>query len=168
MKKRFDSGFTLIEIIIVISIILIISGIGIFNYTAVRKNMAIDLETDKIVQILNLMREETKSSGRCIGIKFKKSETPARLESAYNGQTKGCDTAAEMAMSEFRELLAVNLEEDGREIPDWSVMFVPPFGAMRFSPDALESAKIVFALKNAEQNTRTVSLEPVSGRIVKM
>lgn len=168
MKKKAGFGFTLIEILIVISIILIISSIGILNYTAVRKNMAIDLETDKIVQTLNSMREETKSLGRCVGVKFEESKMPVRLEAPFKKEIKGCDaTVAETAMPQFQELFAVNLDEDGREMPDWSVMFVPPFGTMRFSPDAIDFAKATFALKNAEQNTRTVSLEPVSGRIEK-
>jgi len=73
MYKR---GFTLIEIIITISIIAILAVVGFVQYQTFQKNIRLTTESEKLIQILQLARDNTVSSvgGQQYGVHIEEAQ----------------------------------------------------------------------------------------------
>lgn len=160
-------GFTLVEIIIVIGIILVIAGIGIGAYGNARRGIAVDLESDKIIATLHSLRSESQSVTRCVGIVFKKNQTPRRIESAYLNAVDGCDAISESRPLILDENIVVSaLTLDGGQRSEFSVLFAPPLGTMRFIPSAGEGL-LTISTKAGSASARTIALNSQTGKIEK-
>ena len=81
MKKVIE-GFTLIELIIVISIVAIISGFGIVNYVGLRANSIFNQQTERLVADIRFTRERSRAQedGKQWGVHL---ENPVDDESFY-------------------------------------------------------------------------------------
>ncbi len=62
MKIKSNSGFTLIELIVVLIIIFVLSLIILTTFTNFRKNQALEKDTELVVQVLRQARNQTLSS----------------------------------------------------------------------------------------------------------
>lgn len=175
MKSK--NGFTLIEIIIVISIILIISGIGIGIYANSRKHLVVDLDADKLIALLHSLREEAKtaSPAKCLGIRFSNDETPLKIESSFDSDSQSC--ASERSASNIQrsassiqwgaETVIADILLDSSTADDLSVLFVPPFGEIEFSPAGSES-EITLSFKRNPSFFKKINLNSLTGKFQKI
>ena len=62
MKPRLKSGFTILELAIVIAIMATLSAIIISTFISFRKNQALEKDTEIVVQVLEQARNQTLSS----------------------------------------------------------------------------------------------------------
>ncbi len=160
MKKKPLHAFTLLEILIVISIIMIIALMGIGSFSAARQNLVVDLETDNVVALLYSLRDSARNQPKCSGIVFALQQAPKRI-------TSGCGkevTTERAALSAEVTLQKIML--DGSEREEMTLLFTPPFGTMQFSHGGRE-ATLIFGLKNKPALSRTVIVDRETGRIEK-
>lgn len=153
-------AFTLIEILLVLSVILIVATLGIGSYTAARQNMAIDLEADRLVVLFHELRDASRTGTRCFGLRFEKNEDPQKIEAAYRNPRQGCDP------NETNSPLSWSPEISVAQENTVSVLFIPPHGNIKIQPDA-DAAEVTLALKKVPQKTRTIMIEPSTGKIWK-
>lgn len=164
-------AFTLIEILIVVSIILVISAVGIDIYSSSRKNLVTDLESDKLVSMLHTIREEAKSSSpsKCVGIKLAKNENPQKIESPYLSAQKACSDSINTApMSWNSEAVISEIAVDDSQKKYLSVLFSPPFGEMQFLGGNGATAQLTVAFKANTQYFKKISINKASGRFEKL
>lgn len=157
MKKlQTNRAFTLIEILVVISIILVLSGIGIANYRSARHSVMLDLEADKLVVLLQNSQTETRAKSLCIEVKFEKNKAPEKREGTLQRKEK-CD----FGTTPYTRL---NIGHDVTSLSDLVLVFIPPKGKIQTYPGTIESdIKISF---NREQAvSRTVTINRISGAI---
>lgn len=161
------TGFTLMEIIIVISVVLILAVLGIGSYGVARRAIAIDLETDKLVAALASAREESKIGLLCRGFLFKKNTAVQKIEAAYRNPVLGCDNNYEKsAFPASAEVAVAGLTEDDAAVDEFSVIFAPPLGKMQIRHGA-KTAEITLALKTGP-NARRILLNSETGKIEKL
>lgn len=159
-------AFTLIEILIVISIILIIASMGIGAYSSARRGITVDLESDKIVATLHSFRSEAQNTSKCIGMIFQKGKTPRRIESGFLNMVDGCDTTSGSSPLPFDSDIAVSALTLGiNQRGEFSVLFVPPLGIMQFVPSAGDGS-IEISTKTSSSK-RTIVLNSQTGKIEK-
>lgn len=151
-------AFTLIEIIFVIAVILLVASLGVGGYTASRRNMAIDLETDRLVVLLHELRDASKKGNVCHGLRLKKNEAPRKIEKAYLNKKSGC--GGEEKQSEISW-------EGEVETTELSIIFIPPHGEMKIEP-VNEKTEVQVNLKKSSGTKRTIILEPQTGKIEKL
>lgn len=167
------SAFTLVEILIVISIILIVSAIGAGAYSSARKSLALDLETDRIVAMLHSMRTaaqiaQRNAAPKCHGVKFRRNEEPQKIETAYSDPIHGCEDAENLISTNAENaIVAGNILLDGNSENDLSVLFAPPRGAMKFNRIIGKNAEITIALKRGASRPKVIAINRESGKIEK-
>ena len=145
MKKSF--GFTLIEILIVISIISIIVGVGIVSYGKSRKNLLLDIETDALVADLQAMRYQTKVAPKCIRVTFKKNAPLEKIELEYKNPVEKCGN-----------LISTPINEE------ITVTFIPPYGTIELQPNT----DIAYIKLGTDENfSRTISINRNTWKIAK-
>lgn len=143
-------AFTLLEILIVISIITMVSLMGAGSYKLARRGIAIDLQGDKIVVLLNQyrdlskFRDTSKESSTCHGLYFKKGEMPQKVEAPYNPATRTCsDQTTTTLLSDWPSDIVVNtLESDILPLEQATIFFSPPRGRMIFDNNAQSAHEI--------------------------
>lgn len=150
-------AFTLIEIIFVIAVILLVAALGVGGYTASRRNMAIDLETDRLVVLLHELRDASKKGNVCYGLRLKKNEALLKIEKTYLNKKAGCGDVKKQ--SEI-------LWEGEVDVSELAIIFIPPHGEMKIEP-VNEKTEIRVNLKKNHENGRTVLFEPKTGLIKK-
>lgn len=156
MKKT--SGFTLMEIIIVVGIILILAVMGMGSYSVARRAIVMDLETDKLVALLNSTRDEAKKTSKCFGIRFSQDAAPKKIHSIYANYVNGCSNEFALVDVEWAKEVVVG--------EDLTVLFVPPQGTMRLDPEA-KTGEVVLSYKGTN-STRTISFNTETGKIEKL
>lgn len=159
-------AYTLIELMIVISIIIIIAGIGVGAYNISRRNAVVEIEANKLTAALHSVRETSKTNSFCYGINFIKNKFPAKIKFPYKNGV--CDHSS-MTKENFvwpKEINASQISADGTEINEISVVFMPPAGAIEFMPNASE-IKIGLAYKTNKKILRSVAVSGETGKIEK-
>lgn len=147
MKKNIPLGFTLIEILIVISIISIIVGVGVTSYGKSRKNLLIDIETDKLVADLQVMRDQTKVAPKCIRVIFKKNTPPEKIELEYKNSVEKCGNLTGAPLNGYL-----------------TVTFIPPYGTIELQPNT----DIAYIKLGIDENfSRTISINRNTWKIAK-
>ncbi|MFA6521887.1 MAG: prepilin-type N-terminal cleavage/methylation domain-containing protein [Candidatus Gracilibacteria bacterium] len=160
-------GFTLVEIIIVVSIILTLAVLGVESYAVARRSMVIDLTTDKLVQALYSSREQAKNSAKCTGMRFETNKMPQNIEADYKNPVDGCENDFEVSSATWTketQIYALLLDSDQKE--SFDVVFIPPLGQIKL-PDGFKNAEIILSLKN-QTNSRKIILSSLTGKIEKL
>lgn len=164
-------AFTLIEIMVVIFIILIFAVIGTGAYSAVRQRLIPDIETDKVIAMLNSLRSTARSSGMCEGLIFTKNAPMQRTESAYVNPSQPCAEPTTKIATPFTQsvaLSAITIDNTSRDTIQ--VQFIPPQGSLDFALQQGETgaqAVLTIASANAPENFKTVVINKLSGVIEK-
>lgn len=143
-------GFTLVEMLIVISIVGILATVAIGEYSRFRKTSVLDLTTDGVVSALNEARDQSKwgkvgggegadvSSAKCYGLEFSTDKGITRLTAdfdvgkkwdggkwVYNGcKTENVQTGMVLELNESLSVLSIN-EDPGLSC---KVFYMPPNG----------------------------------------
>lgn len=159
-------AFTLIELLIVISIVLVLTTIGITSFSAARKNLTIDLESDTLIAMLHTLRNETRTLSGCRGISFMKNRPTQKIEAEYENPVKGCGAPHSAASALSSEIVISNIMIDNRTHDSFSIMFTPPYGIATFSPSG-EIGEVTLALRNAVARSKTIRINKVTGSIEK-
>lgn len=166
MKK----GFTLIEIIIVISIIIVLATLGLGSFTKSQQNMSLDLDADRLVQLLSTYREMSKRSSQCHSLVLESGKTPQHRKAAYLSKKKTCDAASsQVPLAWPSELTVGGLSLDGQAVSAVTLTFLPPLGAIQFGAagEKGDQAEITLALKNNARLTRSIRVDRVSNSFAK-
>jgi len=66
-KKRFQGGFTLIEVLVIIAIIVILSGVVFINYRSSEKTLALQRAANKLAQDIRRVQEMAIAAQVCCG-----------------------------------------------------------------------------------------------------
>lgn len=165
MKKH---AFTLIEIIVVVSIVLIMAALGVGSYRAARQNITIDLEADKLMTTLFALRDLSTVKAKCFGARLERGKEPQKIEADFNRALNnasgsgpgGCDLRGER-----RSILPWSPEVEVTN-EGISILFMPPHGKIQIFP-TMEAKEVNLALKNMPQVARTIIINPASEKIEK-
>jgi len=115
MKKVFKSGFSFIELFIVLSILAILIAIILSTFVSIRKNEALNKDTENIVQILRQARSETLTSQNAsqYGVHFS-----AQMITIYTGPTYSSPNATnrDFILGEDDSIITINLASGGNNI----------------------------------------------------
>jgi len=164
-RRPQQKGFTLIEIVIVIAIIIIISTLGVGSYSSINNNLAIDFFADNFISKLHSTRVSTQSQPKCLGLRLQKDAEVKATESAYKNARTGCEKNKKTTTLDLgKNIVASQILLDGIETESVDIFFEPPAGIMKFSPDG-KNIEIIFALVTDATKTRTVTIEKNTGKI---
>lgn len=163
LKK--NSAFTLLEILLVIAIIAILAMAGAGSYSIARRGIAVDLETDKIIALLQDLREQTKISATCIKVQFLKNQQKITKETAqYENRRCGNFSSSDIPLNSNIVTADITANETARD--NLAVLFTPPFGALSSEPTA-QTAEIKLAFKTNQTAWKKISINLISGKIEK-
>ncbi|MEK7524041.1 MAG: hypothetical protein AAB588_03330 [Patescibacteria group bacterium] len=166
--RRLGLAFTLLEIVIVIGIILLLATLGIGSYSAARRSLTIDLETDKLVQLVSSLREISKTSPQCAGIRFETNRPSQKIVYAYKNSVEGCEKNGILTPTNgSSEVTITGIQQGTVIVKTASLLFTPPLGTLQIQPTA-ENLSITLALKNSPTVRRTISFELTTGKIEKI
>ena len=160
-------AFTLIELLIVISIIMIIATVGITSFSSARMGLVVDLESDKLVSLLHTLRNETRAKSKCFGIAFEKNKPPQKIEAAYKNPVEGCDKPVSSTLQFDPDLVLTDVKLDARAQNAMSVTFVPPYGTMQFEPHG-NDLELALSLRTGAYVAQTIRISSTTGKIEKM
>lgn len=160
------------EMLVVIAIITILAFVGLNSYRSSKANLALNLETDKIIAELNSMRSKVKSPIRgerpiCEGAAFSKDSAPQKISGEYAGPKAGCAQFTLYGSGLTQETAVYSLKADSTEVNSLTVFFTPPSGAMKISAVAEkhEIAEIILSLKTNTSARRAILINASTGSI---
>ncbi|GEM_PF-4515265 len=163
MKK----GFTLIEILVVIGIIVMLATIGLGVFSGARRNLTLDLETDKLIAALQSLRTTAQTQSLCVGLQFERSKSPQKITAAYRNRVQKCDSnETREAFPWPKEIAFADLLLDETSRKDLSVWFIPPQGNLQLQPPG-KSAELTLAITAPTMISKKISLHAATGRIEK-
>lgn len=148
-----DHGFTLIEIIVVIAIIMIFAAVSAGGFSAMRRTVALDISTDTIVNTLNALRGESQRGTSCSGMQFQAGSTPKKITALYSNATRSCN------LSSLQESPFI-WNHDSTIESDLTILFAPPRGTM-VAPT--EEKKLTLTSNNGR--SRTIKINPLSNTV---
>jgi prepilin-type N-terminal cleavage/methylation domain-containing protein len=145
LTSKKNKGFTLIEILIVISIIGLVTILGVSSYAVVRKRIRLDIAVNSAVSIVTEARDKAKvgyfeSDGAsvCFGFKLEKEGFIEIFQTKYDRlkETEKC-SRLEQEMKFMKKvendesIIAIkNIQKFGHEVDEIVVYFTPPYGGV--------------------------------------
>ena len=163
MKK----GFTLIEILVVIGIIVMLATIGLGVFSGARRNLTLDLETDKLIAVLQSLRTASQTQCLCVGLRFERNKSPQKITTSYRNRVQKCDpNETREAFSWPKEIALADLALDETSRDNLEILFIPPQGNLQFKP-AGESAQLTLAITSPTMISKKILLHAPTGRIEK-
>lgn len=89
-----SSGFTLLEIVIVLAIAVLLTGVVLASFGAYRKSTALSKDTEAVMEILREARSKTVSSKNALsyGVRFTSTSTILFAGTAYAASTTNVTT----------------------------------------------------------------------------
>jgi type II secretion system protein H len=143
IKKKKTSGFTLMELMIVIAIIAIMSSIAIPNFIGWLPERRLDAGAQDILQGLQKSKSKAIMTNRNVIVTFDAAANSFIAfvdEDASNDQTAG-------------DLTIVN-----RNMPAGIELNTPDFGTVTFDNRGIPTTSGVLTLQNTKGNSRTIQL----------
>lgn len=162
-----DHGFTIVELLIVISVIAIIAVMGAHAYSVGRRTAIIDIHAEKLTSLLHSFRDKTKADKEpmCTGMIFKKGETPQKIQVLFKNSYVGCDrTAAPVqTLLDWQNdvmIETIRIAGNDSDVP-LKLLFAPPHGIIVADPEG-QSFTIIIRYKDI---TRIIEINTAAGRI---
>lgn len=168
MKKK---AFTLIEILVVITIIAIMTGFFILTFAGANERQEIQLFTDEAQAALQTARTDVSAGKKeesviCSGLYFEKGELPKKATFPY--MDDACDWRAEVLgkfATEPNDMAVSSIKVANSEESSIYVLFVPPAGEMKIFSGGSELSGA--ALLEIQKGNRKIvfDLDPLSNKI---
>ncbi len=139
VHKAIYRGFTLIELVVVTTVIAILSIVVIGGYRTIMESYRLGLLTDDFVTMVNEQKRITVSKGdaECLGLLFNEQGVAA-VKAPYINNLVGCDDFAKTDINFFEDdLILKKAQLAGEEINDFVFYFSPPRGEV-FLPKRAE------------------------------
>lgn len=163
MKK----GFTLIEILLVLGIVLMLATIGLGVFSGARQNLSIDLETDKLIAAFNSLRASAQAKAECFGIAFEQNKPPQKITASYLNRRQGCDSNVQQLLFPLPNGIVIsNLSIDGGQKNEFTIWFVPPQGTLQLDPRG-EQAEIIISTASSSGVSKKIVIHTATGVIEK-
>ncbi len=177
MAFKSNRGFTIIEFLIVITIIMTLAVMGAGAYSAGRKIAVIDLHAEKLVSVLNSLRDKARAGAKsgatpkCYGLTFTVGSAPKLVERNYLNSRELCEnTLQPVEAFEWQpdvKLKSILVSGNENSAP-LDVIFYPPHGNILpitgISSD--QNTRFTFIIEYKDR-TRTIEVDETSGRIEK-
>lgn len=114
LKKRFERGFTLVELLIVMAIMAVLTTIVFSSFLSFRDSQALSKDTDNIVSMLRQAREQTLSSknSSVYGVHFSATSTTLFVGNTYSISTT---TNKTFVLNGSDSILTVSLNGGGSD-----------------------------------------------------
>ncbi len=178
--KSSRSAFTLIELLIVITIIGILSAAIVLNFSGVRERQQLALLADKSAAMLQVAQSEVRSGKfdhavgtyLCEGARFEEGEEPYWVVLPYDSASGSCDftqkTEEVYGLNTSPAVLG-SMTVGDTSIAEFYAMYLPPDATLGFY-DALGAAysgaeaQVFFAGASAENYTVSLELSSLTGR----
>lgn len=173
-RAKRESGHTLIELMVVITIIFILSSVTLYNYYSRRGEEALLLETQKVAQMIRRAQNLALSPQLGIdgtvlylypfGIYFNESQnqniilfTDKNRDNLYSGLTEKTEE-----LQLYKDVQISDLKIGLNDSNNLSIVYIPPDPSTKiFNLDGTttgSSAKITVGLKNDLSKTRTIDV----------
>ncbi|MBU1445650.1 type II secretion system GspH family protein [Patescibacteria group bacterium] len=167
-----NKGFTLIEILIVLSIIGIVVLLGVSSYGTVRRRVNLDIATNTAVALVNEARDkarvgyfESDGGSVCFGFKLQTNGFVEVFQTKYDRlqESKKCSRLEQdmkflkKAENDESIITVKNIEKFGDEIDEILVYFTPPYGEveiddMHISSEAESVIKFLIGYNDSEND----------------
>lgn len=160
-------AFTLIELLITISILAIIVTISIGSYSYARRGIVLDLESDKLIARLNTVRDSSKVSASCKGLRIQRSGVLEELSAPYSYEQRTCgEFKVDRQFTTAPEVLVSKILSNAGDVAATTVNFIPPQGVVSSIPPAT-IIEVTLGLKAGAPFTKTIIVNTVTGSITK-
>ncbi len=170
---RNKRGFTIIELLIVITIIMILAVMGAGAYSVGRRIAVMDAHSEKLVSLLHALRDKSKAisaatGAKCYGFIFTKDAIPEQITTPYLNNRAGCDSTAEPVRVPLNwqsdvTVKSIKTGESGTP-PSLKILFSPPHGTI-----ILDEGNHSFTIElQYKDRTRKIEINESSGRIEKV
>lgn len=132
-KKLLKPAFTLIELLIVISIIGILSVLAVSNYSAIRSSIENQFTVDTLIQEIRQQSKlsQNQQDPKCFNLYFEVEENQIqKYQTQFDSSTRTCqlrDGGAENLL-EDSELVIDQIILNGTQIEEYNLGFQPPLG----------------------------------------
>lgn len=166
---QYKKAFTVIEMLIVITIIAIVAVMGTSAYSLSRRAITIDLQAGSLVANLQSLREEAKRGSVCIGMRFEEKKTPLKISAPYLNRARGC--GEEVSAEDIRWPNDIGFSQfliNGKKSKKIDVLFAPPGGNMLLTDNAEQGHIWLMLLSSPNRNESIVELNSRSGIIQKI
>lgn len=92
--KNSSSGFTLIEILVVIAILVIVSAVGFFAFTSYKGSKNVELTMDELAAVIRDIQKRsiTQQDGKQWGIRFSNSTSTTHAYEVFSGASYSTST----------------------------------------------------------------------------
>ncbi|PIQ77817.1 hypothetical protein COV82_02580 [Candidatus Peregrinibacteria bacterium CG11_big_fil_rev_8_21_14_0_20_46_8] len=159
-------GFTLLELVIVMAVIMIIAVIGVGAFTTSRQNIQITLAHEETLAALHEIRNDVRRTSECAVVEFTAGSGVRITRMPYNGEAKNCDSAngGFVPLVHYEGIHILEIRSGQSTLENVSITFIPPHGDMDFSNGASE-IEISLALRKKPIFSRGIILDAETGRI---
>ena len=115
MKLSFKSGFTLVELLVSLAIMLVLAVIVFNTFTTFRRNQALNMDTDIVVEVLRQARNQTLSSknSSVYGVHFASQKITLFVGASY---VENNSTNQDFVLSSSDTVLTTSLAPSGSDV----------------------------------------------------
>ena len=115
MKLKLQSGFSVIEIFIVVGILALLTGIIFGTFVSYRKSEALNKDTETIIEVLRQARSQTLSSQNAsqYGVHFETGKVTLFTGTSYSA---GVSTNQDFIISSTDTIITINLLGGGSSV----------------------------------------------------
>lgn len=162
-------AFTLIELLIVISIIGILSTLAVSNYSSIRSSIENQFTVDTLIQETRQQSKlaENQSDPHCYSIYFQTKENQIqKFKTKFDPQTRVCQTrnnnSSNLLQNSKLQIQTILL--DNQETTDFQLTFIPPQGAP-LNPNKNQILQINLQPEDQPENKKTILINLQNGSI---
>lgn len=168
-KISIKPAFTLIELLIVISIIGILSVLAVSNYSAIRSSIENQFTVDTLIQEIRQQSKlsQNQETPKCYNIYFQTEENQIqKYQTSFDSTTRTCQLrdAGSQNLLQDSELIIDKIILNGNQVEEYDLRFQPPQG--RPSASSNDSEVQIHLQPNAQpENKKIISINLQNGSI---
>jgi prepilin-type N-terminal cleavage/methylation domain-containing protein len=189
LRGKTQAGFTLIEMLIVITIVGILAAVAVTSYGTARKQAQLDFAADSLITAFKeqlakaksgqglksstIQQQLTELQFACFGLRFQKNAPILQyFETAYHsvddqGNADVCDSEGQLSPFSVEDIQLYELVLDDLPAESAEVLFKPPFAKLvartiQSNFSNFKKMRITLGFKNSDQR-RVVELDSSSG-----